>query len=321
MRLVGVLPNPELATTFGAYLQSLGISARVDEAQQSLWEIWVRDEDQIDRSRRELERFVANPRASEFVAAASTPAKPVNDYEAPQVTRVRFNTAADAGHHPIVTLGLVLMCVVVAWVIPFPNPDADEYERQRQLSLHNQLLYEPTLFGVPRQDQPPPFSAIRAGQVWRLFTPALAHVNLPHLIMNMSGLISLGLLIERRDGSLRFLLLTLFIAAVSHTAEYAFGLYQGNPFPSNFMGISGVVFGYFGYAWIRTYTARPADSWDRVINHQQVYYILAFGLICTTGLFGPIANAAHFGGMFAGMLWAWLGAMYRKNFNRKKIVL
>ncbi len=319
MRLVGVLPNPELATTFGAYLHSLGIAARVDEAQQSLWEIWVRDEDQVARSKNELERFVANPRATEFVASAGTAAKAQPAPE-PQITRVRFNTATATEHHPIVTLGLVLMCVVVAFAIPFRTNDADEFEKLQQHSLHNQLLYEPVLLGVPRQEQPP-FSAIRAGEVWRLFTPALAHVNLTHLIMNMSGLLSLGLLIERRDGSLRFLLLTLFIAAVSHTAQYMMGLFRGDPYPGNFIGISGVVFGFFGYAWARTLLARPLDPWHRVINPQQVYYILAFGLICTTGLFGPIANTAHFGGMFAGMLWAWLGAMYQKQATRNKVVL
>ncbi len=49
--------------------------------------------------------------------------------------------------------------------------------------------------------------------------------------------------------------------------------------------------------------------------------MLIFGLVCVTGIFGPVANAAHFGGLFAGMLWAWLGAMYRKKRNRKGIVL
>ena len=33
------------------------------------------------------------------------------------------------------------------------------------------------------------------------------------------------------------------------------------------------------------------------------------------------AHAVMIGGMFAGMLWAWLGALYRKNMNRKKVVL
>ncbi len=100
MRLVGVLPNPEQATTFGAYLQSLGISARVDEAAASVWEIWVRDEDQVSRSRTELERFVANPRASEFIARAPAVATTPRIQAAP---RVRGADLAVAQHYPIVT--------------------------------------------------------------------------------------------------------------------------------------------------------------------------------------------------------------------------
>ncbi len=165
MRLVGVLPNPELAATFGAYLQSLGISARVDQAPQSSWEIWVRDEDQVDRSRSELERFVANPQASEFRKISPASPKAASPYEPPQVTRVRFNTATEIGHHPIVTLGLILMCLVVAIAIPFEADD--DYEKMRQWNLHDQLLYEPVYSNYLNRQNSEPFSAIRGGQVWR----------------------------------------------------------------------------------------------------------------------------------------------------------
>ncbi len=317
MRLVGVLANPDLATTFGDYLHSLGISARVDQTtvQPSLWEIWVRDEDQVARSKSELDRFVANPRANEFLAAASSTGTATVARETPApILRTRARAAYEdrVEHHPLVTLGLGVMCLAVALAIPFPTKDADEYAKLRQWSLYNQLLYEPAAIGVSPQQQPPPFSAIRAGEVWRLFTPALMHANWTHLLMNLSGLISLGILIERRDGSLRLLLLTLFIAAVAHTAQYAVGLYQSERFPGNFLGISGVVFGLFGYAWVRSFAARPHDHWDGVVTSQQVYFILAFGLVCTTGLLGPIANTAHFAGMFAGMLWAWIVQLLQK---------
>lgn len=304
MRLVGVLPNPELAATFGDYLHSLGIAARVDEAhaQPSIWEIWVRDEDQVARSKNELERFVANPRASEFVAAAGSVEKAVAA-PVPQITRVRFNTVAVTGHYPLVTLGLILMCVIVAFAIPFEGKD--EFENNRVLALRNQLLYEPIDLNVFPQTAEP-FSAIRAGQVWRLFTPALMHGYWTHLIMNMMMLFAYGSVIEKRDGSFKMLLLCLFLAAFSNTAQYAVGVYRDRPFPSLFLGMSGVIFGLFGYAWIRTYYARPNDVWDRLVTSQQVYFILIFALVCLTGILGPVANTAHFSGLFAGMFSAWV---------------
>ena len=307
MRLVGVLPNPELATTFGDYLHSLGIAARVDEtnAQPSIWEIWVRDEDHVARSKNELERFVANPGASEFVAATSSIGKAAI-VERPQPVRVRASVAEQGEHSPLVTLGLILMCVVVAFTIPFEAKD--EYEYLQQRGLRNQLFFEPT-------GQAEPFTALREGQVWRLFTPSLMHGFWTHLIMNMMMLFAYGAVIERRDGSVTMLLLSLFIAAFSNAAQYSVGVYMDRPYPGNFLGMSGVVFGLFGYAWIRTYYARPGDLWDGLITSQQVYFILIFALVCLTGVLGPVANTAHFGGLFAGMLWAWIGHLVR---NKKR---
>lgn len=312
MRLVGVLPNPELAATFGDYLQSLGISARVDEAYQqpSLWEVWVRDEDQIARSKQELARFVANPQASEFVASASSAGKTGLAANQPEVTRVRFNRGISSGNHPIVTLALILMCLAVAIAIPFETKD--DYELLQQHGLRNQLLYEPLA-------QAPPFTALREGQIWRLFTPSLMHGFWTHLIMNMMMLFSYGTVIEKRAGSVSMLFLCLFLAAFSNTAQYTYGVLANRPFPSLFLGMSGVVFGLFGYAWIRSYFARPNDAWDRLVTSQQVYFMLIYCLVCVTGVLGPIANAAHFGGMFAGMLWAWCGAMYRKNLAKRSV--
>jgi GlpG protein len=320
MRLVGVLPNPELAATFGQYLQSLGIAARVDEVQQqpATWEIWVRDEDQVARSKNELERFVANPRASEFVSIATSSVKKLAA-PAPQVPRVRFDPYADTGHHPIVTLGLIVMCVAVALAIPFKPHD--EYEKFRQWNLHDQLLYEPAYIGVPKQQIPPPFSALREGQLWRLFTPALMHGFWTHLIMNMMMLFAYGTVIEKRAGSLTMLLLCLFLAAFSNTAQYSVNVIEGQPFPSRFLGMSGVIFGLFGYAWIRTYYAQPGDAWDGLVTMQQVYFMLIFALVCLTGIFDAVANTAHFSGMFGGMLWAWAGAMYQKQAARNKVML
>lgn len=310
MRLVGVLPNPQQAATFGDYLHTLGISARVDEAsaQPSIWEIWVRDEDQVARSKSELERFVANPGASEFVAvAASISASKPLVTERPQPVRVRASVAEQGEHAPLVTIGLILMCVAVAFAIPFETKD--EYETLQQRELRNQLLFEP-------MGQAEPFTAIREGQVWRLFTPCLMHGFWTHLIMNMMMLFAYGSVVERRDGSLTMLLLSLFIAAFSNTAQYTIGVYWPRTaplsfHPGNFLGMSGVVFGLFGYAWIRTYYARPGDHWDCLVSSQQVYFMLIFALVCVTGVLGPVANTAHFGGLFAGMFWAWVGHLFQ----------
>ncbi|MEW5939256.1 MAG: rhomboid family intramembrane serine protease, partial [Chloroflexota bacterium] len=48
---------------------------------------------------------------------------------------------------------------------------------------------------------------IRAGEVWRLFTPMLLHGSIFHIGFNMYALYSFGVGLERRFGHGRFLLL------------------------------------------------------------------------------------------------------------------
>lgn len=304
MRLVGVLSNPELAATFGDYLHSLGISARVDKTntQPSIWEIWVRDEDQVTRSKNELERFVANPKASEFLIVPASGGKSAAVELSPPV-RARATAADEGDHSPLVTIGLIFMCLLVAFAIPFDFKD--EYEYLQQHGLRDRMLFEPS-------GQPAPYTALREGQLWRLFTPSLMHGFWTHLIMNMMMLFAYGTVVERRVGSLVMLLLSLFISGFSNSAQYSIGVYLNHPGPAHFLGMSGVVFGLFGYAWIRTYYARPGDVWDGLVTSQQVYFMLIFALVCLTGVLGPVANTAHFGGLFAGMLWAWVGHLLQK---------
>lgn len=75
---------------------------------------------------------------------------------------------------------------------------------------------------------------IRSGQVWRLFTPALLHVDILHLFFNMAWVLLLGTQIEARLGSLRMLILVLIAGVISNSCQY---LMSG----PNFVGFSGVI--------------------------------------------------------------------------------
>lgn len=52
-------------------------------------------------------------------------------------------------------------------------------------------------------------------EVWRYFTHAIVHLSVPHILFNLSWFWLFGGAIERRFGSLHFLLLVLVSAAVS----------------------------------------------------------------------------------------------------------
>jgi GlpG protein len=139
------------------------------------------------------------------------------------------------------------------------------------------------------------------GDLWRVITPAFLHGSPLHLIMNMMGLASLGRLTERIEGIYKYAVLLIVFALGSH-------LLQGLLPPSlggtpNFVGISGVVFGLFGYLAIKSWL-RPRIGFS---FPPQAY--LMIGLMFLIGFSGGtnLANLAHVGGFVAGVLmgFAW----------------
>ena len=63
---------------------------------------------------------------------------------------------------------------------------------------------------------------IRAGQVWRLLTPALLHGSIPHIFFNMYALYSLGIGLERYFGRQRYLVLYVLGAFTGNVTSFLF---------------------------------------------------------------------------------------------------
>jgi GlpG protein len=100
----------------------------------------------------------------------------------------------------------------------------------------------------------------------------------------------LGMAVELRRGRLRYALIVLTIAAISNTAQY---LYDG---PS-FGGMSGVVFGLFGYIWMRS---RYDPLSGLYMPPNMVFFVMAYFFLCLMNVFGSIANMAHGAGLATG---------------------
>ena len=136
---------------------------------------------------------------------------------------------------------------------------------------------------------------VRGGQVWRLVTPIFLHFGLLHILFNMYWLYDLGTMIERRLGSILYILLILAIAVPSNYAQFA----VTGPM---FGGMSGVVYGLFGYVWVRG-RLEPTSG----LNLQSNVAVIMIGwfVLCATGLVGNMANWAHGGGLAMGALLAY----------------
>jgi GlpG protein len=141
------------------------------------------------------------------------------------------------------------------------------------------------------------YDQILRGQVWRAFTPMFLHFGVLHILFNMMWVWQLGRVIEAMKGSLFFLLLVLGVALVSNNAQALWDQYVAGM--RGFGGMSGVVAGLFGYAWMKS---RFQPYQGLRIPDQMVGLMLGWLVICSLGWVGPIANAAHWGGLIAGMV-------------------
>ena len=136
------------------------------------------------------------------------------------------------------------------------------------------------------------------GQYWRLVTPVFLHFGWLHIVFNSLWLWELGSKVERVMGQLNMALLFLVIALVSNVSQYVFGG------PSIFGGMSGVVYGLLGFAWVAP-LLQP--HWPIQPAPAIMLFMVGWLVVCMVGLvevlgFGAIANAAHLGGLLCGAL-------------------
>jgi GlpG protein len=82
------------------------------------------------------------------------------------------------------------------------------------------------------------------------------------------------------------------IAVTSNVAQYMTGSLR-------FGGMSGVVYGLFGYIWMKS-RYQPGSGFYMPPN--TVILMLGWFVLCTTGWIGPVANAAHGVGLVVGAI-------------------
>jgi membrane associated rhomboid family serine protease len=142
----------------------------------------------------------------------------------------------------------------------------------------------------------PTLPEILDGELWRLFTPVFLHFGIFHIVFNMLWVWELGRLIEWRQGIWLLGILTLVVSMTSNLAQY----FVSGPL---FGGMSGVIYGYFGYVWMQSLTN---PEFKVQLNPVIVKLLLGWFLICWTGLleklFGlNVANSAHTAGLVSGI--------------------
>ena len=144
-------------------------------------------------------------------------------------------------------------------------------------------------------------SAIRAGDVWRFITPVFLHGSLMHIFFNMYALLSIGNLLERHYGYLRFIALYFLSAFSGNVFSFFFGSENGYSICA-----STAVFGLIGAELIFFYQNRQLFGSYARQAISNTLFIIAINLFI--GLAPSIDNWGHVGGLLGGAMFAWFAS-------------
>jgi GlpG protein len=285
----------------------------------------------VARARQELDEFNRNPSDPRY-AAASREADALRRQKASAEKAYHrrqdrfYRRMSAAGTAGPITIALI---VVSALVSLLSEGGRGRSRVVQALSIspykivpldHDSMLFpskdgEPSGFALFS----PKLEPILHGQIWRLVTPIFIHFGIWHLVFNMSCLYTLGGAIERQRGPFRYLSLVLFLAVLSNLSQYYLGHadWEGAiPHPKlipTFGGMSGVVYGLFGYVWMKT---RFQPELGLGIGPQTVTILMIWFFLCMTPWFqsligSGVANMAHASGLLAGMLIGYAPVLWR----------
>jgi GlpG protein len=299
VRQLGMVEDERSARHFADYLLTKGIAVAVESDGDHCW-LWAKDEDHLDDARREFADFLAAPEAALYREAAPVAAelRQAERKRARQAHKnfidVRTRWGRPAPSRQPVTFLLLAISIGMA---VFSKLGTDNsvmspffmgayHPLPKIVSVEGDEDESPNVGGFLNK------SDDWRREPWRIVTPIFLHFGIVHLLFNVMTLWQLGLPIEASRGSFRFALLVLAIAIPSNMAQY---LWSGPLFG----GMSGVLYGLFGYLWMQSRYERTSEFY---VTRSMVIWMIGWSVLCVSGVLGPIGNACHFAGLAVGMV-------------------
>lgn len=291
MRMIGFIPDPLDARVFEDYLLTLGTESKLDRVGAG-WKVWVIEEDQLKAAREELDSFLANPSLTKYREALTKAIslrreQAVQEVADPQV----FEPEETTSPAPRITIFILLATLSIGLPGIFG-------EQNLKKMVESFGIQGPMDAGFQLGD-------IRDGEIWRLITPVFIHFGPMHLLFNCLLMYQFGGLIEDRRGSMRFFFLWLLLCVFTNVAQFylgALGIEGGKIVlfqPKVFGGMSGVIYGFVGYCWMKG-EFQPGVGVG--IPKSMLHFLLIWLVICWIGLLGPVANISHTAGLIMGMV-------------------
>ncbi len=274
IRVVGVGIDNDLRE-FSHHLGQQGIQHRIiEESGEQV--IFVRDRHQVDTVRKLIEDYLAGILKLQAVVPEA-PVRNRSDYAIPKsliqnVVRIVFNA-------PISSF-LTLTCLLIAAITELGRA-----------AYRLDFLFYPRL---PTGDLISLLGGIHNPLIFlQTLTPMFLHFGELHIVFNLLWLWYFGRQLESVQSSWMFLFLVVLTAFGGNTAQY---IYSG---ASNFGGLSGVVYGLVGYAWV-LHNFVPGK---RLLINESLFIVFVVALVVMEiAASSWIATAAHIGGLVAGLL-------------------
>ena len=136
-----------------------------------------------------------------------------------------------------------------------------------------------------------------SGDYWRLITSQFMHFSLGHVFFNMYSLIYIGLMVENKIGSLRFLIIYILSGIIGGAISILF-----HPI-GNIAGASGAILGMFGCFFALLI---HGDFEKNARKALLISTFLVVTIILINGLQRGIDNAAHVVGLTSGFVFTWI---------------
>ncbi|MDA7916301.1 rhomboid family intramembrane serine protease [Verrucomicrobia bacterium] len=294
MRQIGNIQDTKHAAAFGDFATLKGIECDIEEDNDGAFAVWVIDDEQIEEADALLTAFQKDPTSEQYQGIAQkADAIREQQQQEEQASQTKNFDSRDLlrgsrGSGGKVTYIVLAMCVatfVLSFVMGVTQVES---------------LLKMGTFPYSNADWLEGLKEIKTGQIWRMVTPVILHGSLLHIIFNMMWFVQLAGMIERIQGSAFVAGLIVTLSIISNLTQYSF-------VGSNFVGMSGVVYGLVGYIWMR----EKCDFASGYHLSPNAFIILIVWFFLCFGMEG-IANHAHYGGLVGGIAIGYLWSNIRR---------
>jgi len=270
---------------FSEWLRQQGVQHRiVEEAGEQV--LILVNESQQEQVREALSSYLAHPELKEQL-------RKVND--SILVRRPSMPTGYDRVspiQAPFVFV-VIACCVLVAWLTNLGQGG----EILRSLLIVNPFDISVNMSSIEGRWEAL-LLTLQAGQSWRLVTPDFIHFSVLHIVFNLLMFWVLGGQLEHRRGTLALIILFVVVSLASNVAQLLdSGLLFG--------GLSGVVYGLFGYTRVWSKYDDSVFMPEGLFRFALIWLIVGYTPLTEWLGLGRMANSAHLYGLLSGLIWGW----------------